>query len=104
MDRRRSLPEPSVQQSLRHLARADLRQTARRLPDAIRLGRLHGRPGADPVPDRPELPQCVPSSELVAQLLAPGLAPTYSHGALTHGEIFLQHPAQVERLHRHVEG
>lgn len=42
---------------------------------------------ADPVPDRPELPQHFPSSELVAHPLAPGLAPTYSHGAITFGEV-----------------
>jgi len=42
---------------------------------------------ADPVADQPELPQHFPSSELVAHLLAPGLAPTYTHGAITHGTI-----------------
>lgn len=42
---------------------------------------------ADAVPDRPELPQHFPSSELVAHPLAPGLAPTYTHGAITHGEV-----------------
>lgn len=42
---------------------------------------------ADTVPDRPELPQHFPSSELVAHPLAPGLAPTYAHGAITHGEL-----------------
>jgi glyoxylase-like metal-dependent hydrolase (beta-lactamase superfamily II) len=42
---------------------------------------------ADGVPDRPELPQHFASSELVGHLLAPGLAPTYSHGAITHGEV-----------------
>jgi len=41
---------------------------------------------ADPVPDRPELPQHFPSSELVAHPFAPGLSPTYTHGAITHGE------------------
>ena len=40
---------------------------------------------ADAVPDRPELPQHFSSSELVAHPLAPGLAPTYTHGAITHG-------------------
>jgi hypothetical protein len=40
---------------------------------------------ADAVPDRPELPQHFSSSELVAHPLAPGLSPTYSHGAITHG-------------------
>lgn len=42
---------------------------------------------ADPVPDRPELPQHFSSSELVAHPLAPGLSPTYTHGAITHGEV-----------------
>ena len=42
---------------------------------------------ADPVADRPELPQHFASSELVAHPLAPGLSPTYTHGAITHGEI-----------------
>jgi hypothetical protein len=42
---------------------------------------------ADSVPDRPELPQHFSSSELVPHVLAPGLRPTYSHGAITHGEI-----------------
>ena len=42
---------------------------------------------ADPVADRPEVPQHFPSSELVAHPLAPGLAPTYTHGAITFGEV-----------------
>lgn len=42
---------------------------------------------ADAVVDRPELPQHFSSSELVAHPLAPGLAPTYTHGAITHGEV-----------------
>jgi len=42
---------------------------------------------ADCVADRPELPQHFPSSELVAHALAPGLSPTYSHGAITHGDV-----------------
>lgn len=42
---------------------------------------------ADGVPDRPELPQHFSSSELVPHVLAPGLKPTYTHGAITHGEI-----------------
>lgn len=50
---------------------------------------------ADPVADRPELPQHFPSSELVGHLLAPGLAPTYTHGAITHGQIAL--PAAAAR-------
>ncbi len=42
---------------------------------------------ADAVPDRPELPQHFSSSELVPHPLAPGLAPSYSHGAITHGTV-----------------
>lgn len=42
---------------------------------------------ADSVPDRPELPQHFSSSELVPHVLAPGLSPTYTHGAITHGEL-----------------
>ncbi len=42
---------------------------------------------ADSVPDRPELPQHFPSSELVAHALAPGLKPTYTHGTIRHGEV-----------------
>jgi glyoxylase-like metal-dependent hydrolase (beta-lactamase superfamily II) len=42
---------------------------------------------ADPVSERPELPQHFASSELVAHPLAPGLRPTYSHGAITLGAI-----------------
>jgi hypothetical protein len=42
---------------------------------------------ADPCPDRPEFPQHFPSSELVAHPLAPGLKPTYSHKAITHGQV-----------------
>jgi hypothetical protein len=42
---------------------------------------------ADPAAARPELPQVLPSSELVAHLLAPGLAPTFRHDVLTHGEL-----------------
>jgi hypothetical protein len=42
---------------------------------------------ADPCPDRPEFPQHFPSSELVRHPMAPGLAPTYSHGAITYGSI-----------------
>jgi glyoxylase-like metal-dependent hydrolase (beta-lactamase superfamily II) len=42
---------------------------------------------ADAVPDRPELPQHFASSELVPHVLAPGLAPTYTHGAITHGDV-----------------
>lgn len=42
---------------------------------------------ADPCPDRPEFPQHFSSSELVAHPLAPGLKPTYSHKAITHGQV-----------------
>jgi hypothetical protein len=42
---------------------------------------------ADPVADRPELPQHFSSSELVPHPLAPGLSPTYTHGAITHGDV-----------------
>jgi hypothetical protein len=40
---------------------------------------------ADPVPDRPELPQHFASSELVPHPLAPCLSPTYTHEAITYG-------------------
>lgn len=42
---------------------------------------------ADGVPDRPELPQHFPSSEMISQPLARGLSPTYSHGEITFGSI-----------------
>jgi len=42
---------------------------------------------ADPVPDRPELPQHFASSELVRSRLAPGLAPTHTFGAIEHGTL-----------------
>lgn len=42
---------------------------------------------ADPCPDRPEFPQHFSSSELVHHPLAPGLGPTYTHGAITHGQV-----------------
>jgi glyoxylase-like metal-dependent hydrolase (beta-lactamase superfamily II) len=42
---------------------------------------------ADPVADRPELPQHFPSSELIGHPLALGLAPTYTHGAITFGSV-----------------
>lgn len=38
---------------------------------------------ADPVPDDARWPQVLPSSELVAHPLAPGIRPTYAHGPLT---------------------
>ena len=42
---------------------------------------------ADPCTERPEFPQHFSSSELVAHPLAPGLRPTYSHGAITYGQV-----------------
>jgi hypothetical protein len=42
---------------------------------------------ADPSTQRPEFPQCFPSSEMVKSRLAPGLRPTFSHGLITHGEV-----------------
>ncbi len=48
---------------------------------------------ADPCPDRPEFPQHFSSSEMVKHPLAPGLAPTYSHGAITHGQVVTRRDA-----------
>ncbi len=42
---------------------------------------------ADPSTERPEFPQCFPSSEMVRSRLAPGLKPTFSHGLITFGEV-----------------
>jgi hypothetical protein len=42
---------------------------------------------ADAVRDRPEFPQHFASSELVAHPLAPGLSPSYTHGAIQFGEL-----------------
>ena len=50
---------------------------------------------ADPVPDRPELPQHFSSSELVGHPLAPGLSPTYTHGAITHGSVATRSAARA---------
>ncbi|MCW5807383.1 MAG: hypothetical protein KIT31_33815 [Deltaproteobacteria bacterium] len=47
---------------------------------------------ADTVPDRPELPQHFSSSELVGHPLAPGLSPTYTHGAITYGAVVTAQP------------
>jgi hypothetical protein len=47
---------------------------------------------ADPVPERPEFPQHFCSSELVKSWMAPALAPTYSHGHITHGELRRKQP------------
>ncbi len=40
---------------------------------------------SDPSRRRPEFPNHFSSSELVAHPLAPGIFPTFSHGAITHG-------------------
>lgn len=40
---------------------------------------------ADLCRQRPEFPQHFPSSEMTADLRAPGLAPTYCHGEIVHG-------------------
>ncbi len=50
---------------------------------------------ADSVADRPELPQHFPSSELVTHALAPGLSPTYTHGAITHGDVVVRADAHA---------
>lgn len=50
---------------------------------------------ADAVPDRPELPQHFPSSELVGHPLAPGLSPTYTHGTITFGTVAVATPARA---------
>ena len=50
---------------------------------------------ADPVADRPEIPQHFPSSELVSHVLSPGLSPTYTHGAITHGEVVVRTDARA---------
>ncbi len=42
---------------------------------------------ADPSAERPEFPQCFPSSEMVKSKMAPGLKPTFSHGGITWGEV-----------------
>jgi hypothetical protein len=42
---------------------------------------------ADPSAQRPEFPQCFPSSEMVKSRLAPGLTPTFSHGEITYGDV-----------------
>jgi hypothetical protein len=42
---------------------------------------------ADPSRERPEFPQHFCSSEMVKHVLAPGLTPTFTHGAIHHGEI-----------------
>ncbi len=52
---------------------------------------------ADAVPERPEIPQHFASSELVGHPLAFGLAPTYSHGAITFGSPVVPVPAVGER-------
>lgn len=42
---------------------------------------------AHPAADRPEFPQHLSSSEMVASPLAPALAPTHGHGGLAHGAV-----------------
>ena len=42
---------------------------------------------AEPCADRPEFPQHFPSSELVRHWMAPALAPTFSHGVISHGTV-----------------
>ena len=42
---------------------------------------------ADPSHERPEFPQCFPSSEMIRHVMAPGLAPTFAHGEITHGAV-----------------
>src|SRR5690606_34765787 len=42
---------------------------------------------ADPCTERPEFPQHFASSELTRSALAPALAPTHSHGHITHGTV-----------------
>jgi len=42
---------------------------------------------ADPSAERPEFPQCFPSSEMVRSVMAPGLKPTFSHGGISFGEV-----------------
>jgi len=50
---------------------------------------------ADPSVDRPEFPQCFPSSEMVKSRLAPGLAPTFSHGRISWGDVQVPGAASV---------
>lgn len=42
---------------------------------------------ADPSQERPEFPQHLASSEMIASLLAPGLSPTHRHGGIEHGRL-----------------
>jgi hypothetical protein len=51
---------------------------------------------ADPCPDRPEFPQHFSSSEMVRHPMAPGLAPSYSHGAITYGQIVTRRTMHAE--------
>jgi len=57
---------------------------------------------ADAVPERPELPQHFASSELIGHPLAPGLRPTYTHGAITFGAAPVVRTASVGS-HDHTE-
>lgn len=52
---------------------------------------------AHPVADRPEFPQHFSSSEMVKSVLAPGLAPTYTHGHIAHGEVVTARPSPRAR-------
>jgi glyoxylase-like metal-dependent hydrolase (beta-lactamase superfamily II) len=52
---------------------------------------------ADPSAERPEFPQHFASSEMVRSVLAPGLAPTFSHGVIEHGRIEPATPATGAR-------
>ncbi|HET6612162.1 MAG TPA: hypothetical protein VFG83_09245 [Kofleriaceae bacterium] len=54
---------------------------------------------ADAVADNPALPQHFPSSELTASWLAPGLAPTYCHPPITHGEVMARTPSHHAAAH-----
>jgi hypothetical protein len=55
---------------------------------------------ADPSAERPEFPQCFPSSEMVRSKLAPGLKPTFSHGRIHHGEVRSRLRQRAERADR----
>lgn len=49
---------------------------------------------ADAASDTP-FPQCLPSAELTAHRLAPGLAPSHVHGGLSHGTVHGSSPARA---------
>jgi hypothetical protein len=52
---------------------------------------------ADAVPGHPHFRQTVPSSELVAHPLAPGIRPTYVHGDLKIGQVVSPAPSAGAR-------